>query len=295
MKYSASFAFALAASVAPSALSHGFLASVAIDGKVFQGNIPNQGNSPSPIRVIDDITPVKGATNRDVNCGKNALIASMVAPANPGSVVSFDWHSGENTKWPHNIGPMLTYMSTCGNTTCDQFDAINAQWFKIDEAGQLPNNLSVWNQQALFEGQSVNVTLPENIAPGDYLLRHEIIALHLGNEQGGAEFYPSCTQIRISSNNGTVVEPNATVSLPGAYSDNDPGIFVPTIFDPVQNYQFPGPAISNVVVGENSTPSTNNTSTTPGSNAPMATNGSCVVRPRQISRIMRNFRSVTKF
>lgn len=356
MKYSTSFALALAASIAPSALSHGFLASIAIDGKVFQGNVPNQGNSPSPIRVIDDITPVKGANNRDVNCGKNAVIASMVAPAHPGSVVSFDWHSGENTivcssffyhvcakahadffhQWPHNIGPMMTYMAVCGNTTCDQFDAINAQWFKIDQAGQLPNNLSVWQQQALcesawldlirmsltcyisVEGQSVNVTLPQNIAPGDYLLRHEIVALHLGNEPGGAEFYPSCSQIRISSNNGTVVEPNATVSLPGAYSDKDPGIFVPTvsclsiinlrsvfhyhfspqIFDPVQNYQFPGPSISNVVTGVNSMSSANTTSAIPASSAPKATTmpkASCAVRPRQISRVMRNFRYATKF
>ncbi|GJJ09015.1 hypothetical protein Clacol_003236 [Clathrus columnatus] len=229
MKHSAGFVFALAASLAPSTFAHGFLASIAIDGQVYQGNIPNQGNASSPIRVIDDITPVKGAMNRDINCGKNALIAAVVAPANPGSVLSFDWHSGENTIWPHNIGPMMTYMAVCGNTTCDQFDAINAEWFKIDEAGQFANNLSVWHQQDLFEGKSVNVTLPQDIAPGDYLVRHEIIALHLGNELGGAEFYPSCSQIRISSNNGTVVQPNQTVSLPGAYNDTDPGIFVPTV------------------------------------------------------------------
>lgn len=54
-----------------------------------------------------------------------------------------------DVQWPHNIGPMLTYMSTCGNTTCDQFDAINAQWFKIDEVGQRQNDSSQWVQQDL--------------------------------------------------------------------------------------------------------------------------------------------------
>lgn len=44
---------------------------------------------------------------------------------------------------------------------------------------------------------------------------------------GGAEFYPSCTQVRVSgSGNGA---PNATVSFPGAYSDSDPGIFDPNV------------------------------------------------------------------
>lgn len=44
---------------------------------------------------------------------------------------------------------MLTYMATCGNTTCDKFDAINAQWFKIDEVGQRKNDSSQWVQQDL--------------------------------------------------------------------------------------------------------------------------------------------------
>ena len=30
----------------------------------------------------------------------------------------------------------MTYMAVCDGTTCDKFNASNAQWFKIDEAGQ---------------------------------------------------------------------------------------------------------------------------------------------------------------
>ena len=143
-------------------------------------------------------------------------------------------------------------MSTCGNTTCDNFDAINANWFKIDQVGQRQNDSSQWVQGDLctchhhrfhpsrgfwqvpvtVNGNTTSVQLPQNLAAGDYLLRHEIIALHLGNEPGGAEFYPSCSQLRISTSNRTdtlAVQPILTVSLPGAYSDNDPGIFVPTV------------------------------------------------------------------
>lgn len=55
----------------------------------------------------------------------------------------------------------------------------------------------------------------------------QIIALHVATTVGGAEFYPSCTQVRIGGN-GTGT-PDSTVSFPGAYSDTDPGIFDPTV------------------------------------------------------------------
>jgi hypothetical protein len=88
------------------------------------------------------------------------------------------------------------------------------------------------------------LSLPTDVAPGDYLVRHEIIALHLAQTEGGAEFYPSCTQIRVGgSQTGT---PNQTVSFPGAYSDTDPGIFDPDIYNPGSTYIFPGGPVSNL-------------------------------------------------
>jgi len=91
----------------------------------------------------------------------------------------------------------------------------------------------------------VSVTLPTQLAPGEYLIRQEIVALHLAVTLGGAEFYPSCTQVRIGgSQSGT---PNQTVSFPGAYNDNDPGIYVPDIYVPGTPYNtFPGPPVSNL-------------------------------------------------
>lgn len=45
----------------------------------------------SAIRMIDDVSPVKGATNKYLSCGQNAQKASAVATASPGSKVSFKW------------------------------------------------------------------------------------------------------------------------------------------------------------------------------------------------------------
>ena len=136
--------------------------------------------------------------------------------------------------------------------------------------------------------QPISVTLPTNVAPGDYLVRSEIIALHLATSLGGAEFYPSCTQIRVGgSQTGT---PNQTVLFPGAYNDNDPGIFDPNLFTPGTPYVFPGPPVSNLaspadMSGEVSTNglssgSDSSQSSSTGNNAqPTSTSSSSVQTP----------------
>jgi hypothetical protein len=59
---------------------------------------------------------------------------------------------------------------------------------------------------------------------------------------GGAEFYPSCTQILVGgSQTGT---PNQTVSFLGAYNDNDPGICDPSLYHNTSHI-FLGPPLSN--------------------------------------------------
>jgi len=136
----------------------------------------------------------------------------------------------------------MTYMALCDTSTCDKFNGSTAKWFKIDEIGKKSDG-STWYQQDVMNGQPVSVTLPTQVAPGDYLVRHEIIALHLAQTLGGAEFYPSCTQIRVGgSQTGT---PNQTVSFPGGYNDNDPGIYDPNVYSN-QDYVFPGPPVSNL-------------------------------------------------
>ncbi|KAI0660273.1 glycosyl hydrolase family 61-domain-containing protein [Cubamyces menziesii] len=254
----------------PYVAAHGYLKSVAIDGKTYEGNVPNNPTGDSPIRLIDDIDPVKGASNPNLSCGQNAQNAALVVPANPGSTVTFAWASGNGGNWPHNTGPMLTYMAACEGTTCDKFDASGAKWFKVDQVGKKSDG-STWVQQDIMNGGTYSMKLPENIVPGDYLIRHEIIALQLAVSMGGAEFYPSCTQVRVSGNgNGA---PNATVSFPGAYSDSDPGIFDPNVYNPGSSYTFPGPAIAAFVVqAENNAASNTSASASPsGSSSPSAT------------------------
>ncbi len=158
-------------------------------------------------------------------------------------------------QWFHNVGPLMTYMASCGTAGCTSFNSSAARWFKIAQAGLQSDG--TWAQAALLTGAPATVSLPSNIAPGEYLIRHEIIALHTAMTSGGAEFYPSCTQLKIGgSKTGT---PNATVSFPGAYKDTDAGILV-DVYDLVGSYVFPGPAISNLS-GKTSVASSNSTTT----------------------------------
>lgn len=171
---------------------------------------------------------------------------------------------------------MMTYMALCDTSTCDKFNGTTAKWFKIDQIGKKDG--STWYQQDVMNGKPVTLSLPTNVAPGDYLIRHEIIALHLAVTLGGAEFYPSCTQVRIGgSQTGT---PNQTVSFPGAYNDNDPGIYDPNVYAD-QAYVFPGPPVSNLAspadMAGGQTPSPNPSD---GAAPPTSTKGS---KPKQTS------------
>ena len=101
----------------------------------------------------------------------------------------------------------------------------------------------------LVDGKVDNVTIPSNIAPGGYLIRHECIDLQFANQGAGkAEFYPGCAQIRIGGSQTGKPDDNELVSLPGAYHDNDPGLYNSKGFN-LDAYVFSGPAIAAFISG----------------------------------------------
>ena len=85
--------------------------------------------------------------------------------------------------------------------------------------------------QYTVNGNVFSTNLPNNLAPGEYLVRHEIIALHLATTEGKAEFYPSCQQIKVGGSETGVPSDDELLSFPGAYSDTDPGIYTPNVRD----------------------------------------------------------------
>jgi lytic cellulose monooxygenase (C1-hydroxylating) len=120
------------------------------------------------------------------------------------------------------------------------------KWFKVYQDGL--DGSGQWGvDRMISSGGWQDFTLPQCIAPGQYLLRAEIIALHSASKQGAAQFYMGCAQINVSGSGTTTG--SQTVSFPGAYSASDPGILV-SIYNkqgqPTGNgtpYQIPGPAV----------------------------------------------------
>ncbi|TFK32291.1 glycosyl hydrolase family 61-domain-containing protein [Crucibulum laeve] len=251
------------------ASAHGIVTKVTIAGKVFNGNTPNQ-NSPSIIRKSSSPDPNKPASSPALTCGPNAGPAALVADANPGDELQFFWTGADKSNWPHNTGPMLTYLANCGDVTCDKFDTSNAKWFKIDQVGRKSQGSADWVQADLMTGSPATVSLPSNLAPGNYLIRHEIIALHLATSFQGAEFYPACAQLKVGGSGTGAPKQSELVSFPGGYSDNDKGIFDPDVFTPSVAYVFPGPQIASFVSGSSSAPAPSSGSSPSSSKAPSA-------------------------
>ncbi|KAK0444202.1 glycoside hydrolase family 61 protein [Desarmillaria tabescens] len=221
--------------------AHGYVQKVTIDGTEYTGPAVGSGSTDGITREVSTQDPIKGATNSDLTCGPGALAASKVADANPGSSISFLWTGASGSPWPHNVGPMMTYMTNCGDQSSADYDPTGTEWFKIEEAGRTSNG--TWAQAALMNGVAAEVTIPSNLAAGNYLIRHEIIALQNGQAEGGAEFYASCTQLKVGGS-GTGTPPSSDlVQLPGAYSDTDPGILVDVYSNTNAAYTFPGPAV----------------------------------------------------
>ncbi|PIA13019.1 hypothetical protein COEREDRAFT_89911 [Coemansia reversa NRRL 1564] len=94
------------------------------------------------------------------------------------------------------------------------------------------------SSRAIEDGK-LDVVIPADIADGEYILRREIIALHLAEKIGGAEFYPNCAQINVVG--GGVSIPKG-VAIPGVYKEDDPGIHF-NLYDGYDSYSIPGPQV----------------------------------------------------
>jgi len=65
----------------------------------------------------------------------------------------------------------------------------NASWFKIGEMGLPSSNPDYWATEVLNDNCGhFDVKIPTGIAAGNYLLRAEVIALHVASSVGGAQY-----------------------------------------------------------------------------------------------------------
>ncbi|PSN62551.1 hypothetical protein BS50DRAFT_603251 [Corynespora cassiicola Philippines] len=207
------------------------------------------------IRAPNSNYPIQNVNDQSMACNANyrTPVSTKVIDVKPGDKVGVQWgHVIGGAQFPndpdHPIakshkGPTIFYMAKVDNAASASPNGL--KWFKVYEDGL--DGSGQWGVDRMISaGGWQDFTMPSCIAPGQYLLRAEIIALHSASKQGEAQFYIGCAQINLTGS-GTNAG-GQTVSFPGAYSANDPGILI-SIYNqmgqPVGNgqpYKIPGPA-----------------------------------------------------
>lgn len=232
--------------LAGSAAAHGFVSGFVTDGtwnqnfildyyyqRVNTGSFPDVAGWYAENLDSGFIEPSKFNTV-DINCHKNAEPGALTATVAAGGTIDFQW-----TKWPHGIGPMLTYIASC-NGDCSTVDKATLQWVKIDEYG-IDYDTQVWGAQKFMDSNNTWTThVPAALAPGNYVFRHETIALHGGGSANGAQAYPQCINIAVTGS-GTKALPAGTLGV-NLYKATDPGILV-NPYTTITNYVIPGPKL----------------------------------------------------
>ncbi|KAF4625617.1 hypothetical protein G7Y89_g12547 [Cudoniella acicularis] len=188
--------------------------------------------------------PITDVTSNNIACngGPNPTTAtSKIIDVPAGTTVKARWRhtqqSGSNDVIdPGHKGPVMAYLKKVTNAATDP--GYGSGWFKISEAGFTNPTAGTWAVNDLIAALGEqSIPIPECIAPGQYLLRAELIALHGARASGGAQFYMECAQINITG--GTGAKTPATVSLPGAYKATDPGVLI-DIYQNLKGYTIPG-------------------------------------------------------
>ncbi|KAF9529108.1 cellulose-growth-specific protein [Crepidotus variabilis] len=176
-----------------------------------------QSSIERPWSTYDPMTDVTASTfscNNDGTAPAGQKTAQMAA----GSDVTLYW----NDNYGHDTGPILTYLAQCPGS-CTGGNTKDLQWFKIQEAGLLSGTIAKGSWAAgkmIANNHSWTTTIPNTVPAGQYMIRHETIALHSLPSQSYAE----CAQIEITGGGTRAPLSGELVKFPGGYSKTDPGI-----------------------------------------------------------------------
>ncbi|CAA7265680.1 unnamed protein product [Cyclocybe aegerita] len=239
---------AIISAVVTTVYGHGYVQEIVSGSAKYTGYLPYQDPymNPAPQRIVRKIPgngPVEDLSLIDVQCNgwsQGGVVGSAPAPIfatfAAGSSVSLNW-----TTWPDShVGPVITYMARAPSDITKWNPGNSAVWFKVAESGKTSDGKWAASDLLYASNHIYTFRIPPRLQPGQYIIRHEIIALHSAYSYPGAQVYPSCIQVQVTGS-GTAL-PTSFVSFPGAYSGSTPGI----VFDVYQNkgaYPIPGPAV----------------------------------------------------
>ncbi|KAF5018064.1 hypothetical protein F66182_9963 [Fusarium sp. NRRL 66182] len=234
------------ASSAAHVVAHGHVDWLITNGVAFRGyDAPAMSWNPNHDPVVGW---TNGATDNgyvepnsfadpDIVCHRAARNARGHVTVAAGDKITLQWST-----WPESHkGPVIDYLARCpGN--CEAADKNSLEFFKISQEGLIDMSMhsGKWAADVLVSnGFAWTLQIPSKLAPGHYVLRHEIIALHGAGQPNGAQNYPQCFNLRVTGN-GSVVPPGVRGTQ--LYKSNDPGILF-NLYTSSLSYEIPGPTL----------------------------------------------------
>ncbi|CAG9951913.1 unnamed protein product [Clonostachys rosea f. rosea IK726] len=244
LSLSISFAFLLA--TATKGAAHGFVRQMIVNGVAYGGYLPNKYPSmskPPTLAAWSEkqtnlgfISPNEYTTPHIV-CHRDAENAGGYVTVKAGDSVWLQWNG-----WPTgHVGPILDYLAPCGSKGCEAVDKSSLKFFKIADAG-LRNGTNKFYTDVLAQNKGWLIRIPEKLKPGDYVLRHEIIALHGSGKMNGAQNYPQCFNIKVE---GSGTELPDGMFATQFYKPDDMGILV-SVYGNFHSYRIPGPGVIDI-------------------------------------------------
>jgi lytic cellulose monooxygenase (C1-hydroxylating) len=171
----------LVGSLVATVAAHGHVTGIVAGGIWYEGYDPSfQYANPAPVVIgwSDTVTDngfvaPDAYGSPDIICHRGATVAGTAAKVEAGSEVELQW-----SPWPDSHhGPVIDYLAPVSGDFAD-VDKTTLQFTKIDEVGLVDDSSEpgTWgSDQLIANNNSWVVTIPKTVAPGNYVLRHEII------------------------------------------------------------------------------------------------------------------------
>jgi cellulase len=247
-------------SLIPLASAHGRITQITTSsGALYPGWDPASSPTltpPSPLAAWSALNlgntyvPPSQFNTSKISCHFNALPGTLSIPVSAGEELKLQWN-----EWPtSHVGPVVTYLASC-NGPCSNIKEEDEEafkqrleWVKIDELGWLNSTGwdvlelgGTWATNVLIaNGYSWVVRIPEGLKEGGYVLRHEIIALHVAENLNGAQAYPQCVNLKVKGRGEKSLEGGVLGTR--LYGIRDEGIFV-DVHLKIDGYKIPGPEV----------------------------------------------------
>ncbi|KAI9155631.1 putative endo-beta-1,4-glucanase D [Paramyrothecium foliicola] len=225
----------------PTAAAIALLSQTAFAHYNFESLIVN-GEFTEPYQYVRKTTngngPILMVNSTDIICNAGGIDDDIMAATETFTVAAGDQVGFKMNEMIGHPGPLSVYLSKAP-TTAQAYKG-DGDWFKVYESTFINRTVDPMQWASFVDGgvRNFTFTLPQDLPPGEYLMRGEHIALHSASLYE-AQFYMGCAQIKVTgSGAGT---PGPTIKLPGGYDPTDPGILVNMYWPPLRHYTPPGP------------------------------------------------------